>query len=142
MILRDAAEPDIDGIIAIDPVAATDETQRQRIREWVKSGCAIVVQIEERVVAYAVLEHTFFSCGFISMLIVHESYWRQGIATALVDRIEETCNTAKIFTSTNESNIAMRAFLTNKSYVTSGILHNLDVGDPELFFFKNISPGS
>ena len=138
MIIRDATEHEVDGIIAIDPIAATEETRRQDIREWVRRGCAIIALINERVVGYAVLEHTFFSCGFISMLIVQETYRRKGIATALVKRLEETCNTAKLFTSTNESNAPMQALMASMSYEPSGIVHNLDEGDPELFYFKRV----
>ncbi len=138
MIIRDATEHEIDEIVAVDHVAVTDETRRQHIREWVRSGCAIIALIDERIVGYAVLEYTFFSCGFISMLIVKEACRRKGIATALVKRLEETCNTAKLFTSTNESNASMRAFMAKMSYEPSGIVHNLDDGDPELFYFKRV----
>ena len=137
-MIRVATEHDIDGIIAIDHIAATEETRRLHIREWVRRGCAIIVLDDKRVVGYAVLEYTFFSYGFISMLIVQEAYRRKGIATALVKRLEETCNTAKLFTSTNESNAPMQAFMASMSYRPSGIVHNLDEGDPELFYFKRI----
>jgi len=116
MMIRDATEHEIDGIIAIDHIAATEETRRQLIREWVRKGCAIIALIDERVVGYAVLEYTFFSCGFISMLIVQEAYRRKGIATALVKRLEKTCNTVKLFTSTNESNAPMKAFMASMLY--------------------------
>ena len=102
-MIRDAIEHDIDGIIAIDRIAVTEETRRQHIREWVRTGCAIVGLVNERVVGYAVLEYTFFSYGFISMLFVQEAYRRRSIATTLVKRLEETCITAKLFTSTNET---------------------------------------
>jgi N-acetylglutamate synthase-like GNAT family acetyltransferase len=138
MIIRDATEHDIDGIIAIDHIAATEETRRQHIREWVRRGCAIIALIDERVVGYAVLEYTFFSCGFISMLIVPEAYRRKGIATELVKRLEEICNTVKLFTSTNESNSPMQAFMASMSYEPSGIVYNLDEGDPEQFYFKRL----
>jgi len=138
MMIRNATENEIDQIIAIDYIASTEETRRQQIREWIKKDCAIIALIDERILGYAVLEYTFFSCGFISMLIVQEEHRRYGIATALVKRLEEACNTEKLFTSTNESNIPMQAFLASMSYEPSGIVHNLDEGDPELFYFKRV----
>lgn len=138
MKIRNATENDIDEIIAIDRIATTEETRHQHIRAWVRRGCATIVLIDERIVGYAVLEYTFFSHGFISMLIVQEAYRRKGIASELVKRLEETCNTAKIFTSTNESNIPMQAFMASMSYEPSGIVYNLDEGDPELFYFKRV----
>ena len=138
MMIRNATENEVDQIIAIDYVASTEETRRQQIREWIKEDCAIIALVDGRVVGYAVLEYTFFSCGFISMLLVQEVHRRYGIATALVKRLEEACNTVKLFTSTNESNVPMQAFLESMSYEPSGIVHNLDEGDPELFYFKRV----
>jgi len=137
-MIRNAIENDIDQVIAIDYIASTEETRRQQIRDWIKKNYVIIALIDEQIVGYAVLEYTFFSCGFISMLIVQEEHRRYGIATALVKRLEEACNTEKLFTSTNESNVPMQAFLTSMSYEPSGIVHNLDEGDPELFYFKRV----
>ncbi len=72
------------------------------------------------------------------MLMVQEAYRRKGIATALMKRLEEICNTAKLFTSTNESNAPMQALMARMSYEPSGIVYNLDAGDPELFYFKRV----
>jgi len=138
MMIRGATERDIEGMIAIDHIAATEETRRQHIREWVRGGCATIALIEGQVVGYAVLEYTFFSCGFISMLIVHKAYRRMGIATALVKRQEEICTTEKLFTSTNESNVPMHALMARLSYMPSGTVYNLDEGDPERFYFKRV----
>ena len=138
MMIRNAIENDIDQVIAIDYIASTEETRRQQIRDWIKKNYVIIALIDEQIVGYAVLEYTFFSCGFISMLIVQEEHRRYGIATALVKRLEEACNTEKLFTSTNESNVPMQAFLASMSYEPSGIVHNLDEGDPELFYFKRV----
>ncbi|MEM1426930.1 MAG: GNAT family N-acetyltransferase [Cyanobacteria bacterium P01_H01_bin.130] len=139
MLIRDATEDDIAGMIAIDPIAAIADTRRQEIGEWVRNGRAIAALMDGQVVGYGVLEYTFFGCGFISMLIVRDGYRRRGIATALVQRLEETCRTAKLFTSTNESNAPMRALMAKLSYEPSGIVHNLDEGDPELFYFKFVA---
>ena len=59
MIIQNAIEHDIDGIIALDRIAVTEETRRQHIREWVRRGCAIISLIDERVVGYAVLDIPF-----------------------------------------------------------------------------------
>jgi hypothetical protein len=32
----------------------------------------------------------------------------------------------------------MQAFMASMSYEPSGIVHNLDEGDPELFYFKRV----
>lgn len=138
MIIRTATGDDINEITAIDYAADNGNVQKELIRKWVTNGNAFVVVLDKNIIAYAVLEYNFFSCGFISMLAVARLHQRKGIATSLVKHLETICNTIKLFTSTNESNVVMQAFLANLSYEPSGIVHNLDEGDPELFYFKKV----
>ncbi|MEM7736690.1 MAG: GNAT family N-acetyltransferase [Deinococcota bacterium] len=138
MKIRDATESDLAAIYTIDLIAAEDTSHKQHIREWVDAGQAIVALINDVVVGYAVLEYTFFSNGFMSMLIVDKASRRQGVAAALIKHLEEICKTDKLFTSTNESNKPMQGLMQNMSYEPSGTVYNLDEGDPELFYVKRL----
>ena len=138
MMIRNAATGDVDAIIAIDRIAATEEGRRQQIRGWVDGDCAIVALIDDQVVGYAALDYTFFYQGFISMLIVQENHRRKGVAKALIWHLEETCRTEKLFTSTNESNGPMRELMATVSFEPCGVVHNIDDGDPEIFYFKRL----
>ncbi len=138
MKIRKAKKSNIEAIISVDHVAAHDENRRRHICEWVSGGSAIVAVVDDAVVGYAVLEYTFFSQGFISMLIVAEASRRKGVGTALVSHLEGICKTEKLFTSTNKSNEPMQALMQSMSYEPSGVVHNLDDGDPELFYFKKL----
>ncbi|MEL6493158.1 MAG: GNAT family N-acetyltransferase [Cyanobacteria bacterium J06634_6] len=138
MKTRDATESDVVAMYAVDRAAAEEGSRRHQIREWVDARQAIVALVDEVVVGYAVLEYTFFSNGFISMLIVDGASRRQGIATALVRHLEKACVTNKLFTSTNESNEPMQGLMHSMSYEPSGTVYNLDEGDPELFYVKRL----
>lgn len=138
MKIRKATESDIAAIISVDHVAAHDENRKRHICEWVLGDSTILAVVDDAVVGYAVLEYTFFSQGFISMLIVAETSRRKGVGTALVSHLEKICKTTKLFTSTNKSNKSMQALMHSMSYEPSGIVHNLDKGDPELFYFKKL----
>jgi len=138
MKIRDATESDVTAMYAVDRVAIEEASRRQYIREWVKARQAIVALTDEVVVGYAVLEYTFFANAFISILMVDGTSRRQGIATALVKHFEETCVTNKLFTSTNKSNKPMQRLMHSMSYEPSGIVYNLDEGDPELFYVKRL----
>ena len=137
--IRDATELDVAAIYAVDHEAAEEGIRRQHIREWIDAGRAIVALIDGVVVGYAALEYTFFSNGFISMLMVDGASRRQGGATALVKYLEERCETDKLFTSTNESNKPMQGLIQSMSYEPSGTVFNLDEGDPELFYLKRLA---
>jgi transketolase N-terminal domain/subunit len=51
-------------------------------------------------------------------------------------RCEVSHDDDRIFTSTNHANHAMRALLVRAGWIESGVIHNLDPGDPELVFVK------
>ena len=55
-----------------------------------------------------------------------------------MQHMEQTCTTAKLFTSTNQSNAPMQALLNKLGYRQSGFIENLDEGDPELIYFKRL----
>ncbi len=138
MKIRDATESDVVAMYGVDPMAAQEGSRRQHIREWVDTGRAVVALIDYVVVGYAVLEYSFFSNGFISMLMVDKASRRKGVATALIKCLEGTCETDKLFTSTNESNRPMQGLMQSMSYEPSGSVYNLDEGDPELFYVKRL----
>ena len=138
MKIRDATPSDAPAMYAVDHMAAEEGSRRQHIREWVSEGNAVVAVTDDVVVGYAVLEYTFFGQGFISMLMVKKDSRRKGVATALITRLEERCETDKLFTSTNESNKPMQALMQSMLYELSGTVYNLDDGDPELFYVKRL----
>jgi len=81
----------------------------------------------------------FFGYDFLQLLRVAPNYRRRGIGTALVKAWEESSHTPKLFTSTNESNVAMQRLCEQLGYVRSGVIGHLDEGDPEVVYFKPAS---
>lgn len=111
-------------IYAVDHMAAEEGSRRQHLREWVAAGQAIVAVVDDVVAGYAALDYTFFGCGFIAVLMVKPESRRKGVATALVAQLEGCCQTEKLFTSTNESNKSMQAFMQAMSFEPSGTVYN------------------
>lgn len=110
-------------------------------RSIASSHCHVAVLNDSLVIAYAVLNYTFYAQGFIAMLRVHSSYRRRGVGLMLMQYLEQPdlCTTRKLFTSTNLSNIAMQSLLAKLQYKLTGAIHNLDDdGDPELVYYKII----
>jgi ribosomal protein S18 acetylase RimI-like enzyme len=133
-----AVEADIDSLCSLDLIAREQNERRQFIRREVVSGNCFVAVKNETVVGYGVLNYTFHHNGCIDMLYVDSDHRRCGAGTALIEQMESLCKTPKLFTSTNLSNLPMQSLLTKLGYVLSGVIHNLDEGDPEIVYFKRL----
>jgi ribosomal protein S18 acetylase RimI-like enzyme len=135
MHIREATPADWEHILGFDEVAQQNSEMVGFIDRAVQSGECLVAEVGGRIVAYGVLEYTFFGNGFVSMLYVAPADRRCGIGKTLMNSLTSRCSTAKLFTSTNESNLPMRRLLDALGWAPSGIIHNLDANDPELVYF-------
>ena len=136
--MRPAVESDGEALCSLDLIAREESERREYIRREVGNGSCYVVVAGEEVVGYGVLNYTFYHNGFIDMLYVNSEHRRRGVGAALLRHMESLCRTAKLFTSTNLSNLPMQSMLAKSGYELSGVIHNLDEGDPELVFFKRL----
>ena len=137
--IRLAFESDIEAMWSFDQVAQHDEKRREFVAEAVRAGRVSAAIVQGSVVGFVILEYTFFQRGFVSLLYVHPDFRRRGVGSALMRHVQGICETPKLFTSTNQSNRRMQALLDKLGYVRSGIIHNLDPGDPELIYFKRVA---
>ena len=137
--IRPASSDDLPALLALDHLAQQPGSGR---REFIHRVCAAntcwVAILDDAVAGYGVLEYSFYECGFLAMLYVHQDYRRRGLGQALLEHFETICQTPKLFTSTNLTNLPMQSLLAKRGYTLSGVIHNLDDGDPELVYFKRL----
>ena len=133
-----ANESDIETLCALDLIAVRENERREFIKHSVASSTCYVAVAENEVIGYGVLNYSFFGNGSIDMLYVHSNHRRRGAGEALLRHLESLCETPKLFITTNLSNLAMQSLLVKLEYVLSGVIHNLDEGDPELVYFKRL----
>jgi ribosomal protein S18 acetylase RimI-like enzyme len=138
-LIRSALYKDFESISGFDHIAHSEPSRLKFINRVIRSGQCYVVEHEKIIVGYGVIEYSFYDYGFVSMLYIHDAYRRQGFGTKIMKYFENICQTEKLFTSTNQSNKPMQTLLTKIGYQPSGIIENLDEGDPELVYFKKIS---
>lgn len=128
-------------LCSLDLVARREGGRREFIRREVAAGRCYVAVVGGAVVGYGVLSYNFYENGFIDMLYVHADYRRRGAGAALLRHMESLCRTPKLFTSTNLSNLRMQSLLAKAGYELTGVIHNLDEGDPEIVYFKRLTTG-
>ena len=136
--IRLASESDLEALCSLDLIARRENQRRDFIRDSVASSTCFVAVAENEVIGYGVLNYTFYNNGYIEMLSVHSEHRRRGAASALLRHLESQCETPKLFTSTNLSNLPMQSLLAKFQYVVSGVINNLDEGDPEIVYFKQL----
>ena len=136
--IRPANENDVEALFSLDLVARRENKRREFIRRSVASGTCFVAVAEDEVIGYGVLNYTFYSNGCVDMLYVHSGHRRHGAGAALLRHMESLCQTPKLFSSTNLSNLPMQSLLAKSEYVLSGVIDNLDEGDPEIVYFKQL----
>ena len=138
ILIRPAIEGDIEALCSLDLIARGENDRREFIRRAVSSGTCFVAVDEEQLIGYGVLDYNFYGNGHIDMLNVHSGRRRRGAGEALLRHMESLCQTSKLFTSTNLSNLPMQSLLAKLGYVLSGVIHNLDEEDPEIVYFKRL----
>jgi ribosomal protein S18 acetylase RimI-like enzyme len=136
--IRHAIENDIDALCSLDLIAHRENERREFICRVVNEGECFVATKGEKIIGYGVLNYRFYDNGYLDLLYVDANFRRMGAGEALVKHLESLCQTPKLFTSTNLSNLPMQSLLAKMGYVLSGVIHNLDEGDPEIVYFKKL----
>jgi GNAT superfamily N-acetyltransferase len=98
----------------------------------------LVADVDGAIVGFAVVGR-FFEYAFLELLFVGPDYRRTGIATQLIASAEAIATTGKLFTSTNDSNEAMKELCEKLGFVRSGAIDGLDEDDPEVFYVKSLT---
>lgn len=130
---------EFESIIAIDREVIGNDSRTEYIKKGVKEERCLVVESDNKLVGFLIFERNFFNCSFITLVIVSPMARRRGVATALIHHFVTISPTEKIFSSTNQSNKDMQKVFVANGFVQSGVIENLDEGDPEIIYFKSKS---
>jgi GNAT superfamily N-acetyltransferase len=139
MWVRRATTDDVPSILSIDDIAQTSADRRSQIASGVDRRTCWLAGRSQSVEGYVVCLREFFGRDFVSVLLVAEAARRNGIGSALMAAVEQAHTGRMLFTSTNQSNIAMQRLLAGRGYAAAGTILYLDPGDPELVFVKDLS---
>ena len=137
MNIVEAQISDLNAIVQVDRQVIGNTSRRDFIENAIKQGRCILVNENEDVAGFLIYDTHFFECTFISLIIVSPATRRKGYASHLMNYLVRTAPTDKIFSSTNRSNENMQKVFEANGFVQSGIVENLDEGDPEIIYFKS-----
>lgn len=126
---------DFEVIQALD---ASDVYGRDAIRKAIERGQCTVVNEADSLLGFMLFNYHFYQNGFIELLYVQGASRGAGVGSKLLDHATNICQTEKLFSSTNQSNIPMQILLQSNGFEATGIIHNLDENDPEIVYFKQV----
>jgi ribosomal protein S18 acetylase RimI-like enzyme len=81
----------------------------------------------------------WFGCTFVALVSVDPDQRRRGVARALFREVEGRSPGPRLFSSTEETNVAAIRLHRALGFVQSGYLDNLPQGYRELLFYKRVS---
>ncbi|MDE3094753.1 MAG: GNAT family N-acetyltransferase [Chloroflexota bacterium] len=138
-----ATADDLSDVRAINDVSSSvrDDARLAYLARAVAGGECLLAHDDGAVAGFAVWDRSFYGHPFLALLVVRPRARRRGVASALVRRVEALCGGDRLFTSTNTSNTAMQRLCDALGFERSGIIDNLDEGDPELVYCKRVHDG-
>ena len=140
--IRPTTPDDLTALLALDQLAVTSAERRAFIERALAEQRAWVILWDGHICGYGVLSHDFFGHSFLEMVYIAAEWRSQGLGPILIRYLETQSRTAVFFTSTNESNGHMQRVLAKLGYERSGIIYNLDPGDPELIYVRHLAAAS
>ncbi|MDZ5633797.1 GNAT family N-acetyltransferase [Janthinobacterium sp. GMG1] len=136
IVTRVAGYGDVAAMLACDAYAQAHASRGDAVRAAVGKGHCLVAIRAGQVAGYALTHDDFFGYGFVSLVVVAPGQQRRGVGLRLLAAAADTCRTGKIFTSTNQSNLAAQQLFASAGFVRGGQIEHLDEGDPELVYVK------
>ncbi|NWK67640.1 GNAT family N-acetyltransferase [Bacillus paramycoides] len=126
---------DLDPIVHIDIEIIGDDSRRNYIKHAINEGQCIIVKEGNSISGFLTYDTNFFGYTFLSLIIISPTKRRKGHASSLISYTLSHSPTQKIFSSTNKSNENMQKVFQVNGFIRSGMIENLDEGDPEFIFY-------
>ncbi|MGM0846677.1 MAG: N-acetyltransferase family protein [Bacillota bacterium] len=136
MNIMTARISDLDAVAQIDSEVIGNTSRRDFLEKAIRNDSLIIVEENDEVVGFLVCERNFFDCAFISLIVVSNTKRRMGYGSEMLNYMVNNSPTTKIFSSTNRSNHSMQKVFEANGFIKSGIVENLDEGDPEIIYFR------
>jgi ribosomal protein S18 acetylase RimI-like enzyme len=137
MAIRKASTEDLDIVTDIDAAALGSDRRKRYLRSAIKTGKCHVWEYGTAIKGFIVFNYTFYGYGFVTLIGVAPEHQRQGLGTELMLYAASICTSKKIFTSTKDSNKAMKMLCIKLDYERSGEIENLYAqGNTEVVYCK------
>ena len=133
---RTAAYADAEPILKMLAEMRPDRERTNLIHQSITTRTCHVAVVDGQVVAFAIVQPSFFGFPFIQFLFVDPLQRRRGVGRALIRHIEAHCPVKKLFVAIERSQVVLQAFFIRAGFVASGSVENVSDIDAHLIYFK------
>jgi len=140
MIVRHVETSDLGAVAALAAAAIGPDRAGPFVRSHVEGHHMIVAEEAGEVVGFLAYRTDWFQCTFVSLVGVRDDVRRRGTARALFKMVEDISPSPRLFSSTEETNVAAIRMHIALGFTPSGHIDNLPQGYRELLFYKRLHP--
>lgn len=138
MRIRSAKTGDADVILSLAASAIGDRRAGTLLRSHVERGELLVAEDDGETVGFIAYRTDWFGCTLVSLVVVAEHVRQRGVARTLFQALEQRSPSARLFSSTEETNAVAIQMHRALGLVPSGHIDNLPQGYRELLFYKRL----
>jgi ribosomal protein S18 acetylase RimI-like enzyme len=140
MRIRTAEHDDARSLVTLAALVVGQPRAAQLVRAHVERNELLIADEHGEVVGCLAYRTDWFGCTFVSLVVVAESARRRGVARALFEAVERRSPSPRLFSSTEETNVASIRMHRALGFSASGYIDNLPQGYRELLFYKRLRP--
>jgi ribosomal protein S18 acetylase RimI-like enzyme len=138
MRIRDPTPDDAPTIVSLAASVIGEPRATALVRAHVERREVLVAEDRGAAVGFLAYRTDWFQCTFVSLVVVAEDARRRGIARALFQALERRSASARLFSSTEETNAVAIQMHRALGFIPSGHIDNLPQGYRELLFYKRL----
>ena len=125
--------------MALAAAAVGERRAAALVRAGVERGELWVAEDRGEPVGFLLYQGDWFQCTFVMLVVVAEHARRRGVARSLFAAVEERSSSARLFSSTEETNAVSIQMHRALGFTPSGYIDNLPQGYRELLFYKRLA---
>jgi GNAT superfamily N-acetyltransferase len=138
MEVRDPEPGDVAAVVALAASVIGERRADPLIRAHLGRRELLVAACDGAVAGLLAYRTDWFQCTFISLVVVAEHLRRCGVARTLFHEAERRSPSARVFSSTEETNAIAIQMHRVLGFTPSGHIDNLPQGYRELLFYKRL----
>ena len=140
MQIRGPEQEDARTLVTLAALVVGERRAAQLVRSHLERHELVVADEDGAVAGFLAYRTDWFGCAFVSLVVVAETARRRGVARALFGAVERRLPSPRLFSSTEETNVASIQMHRALGFSPSGYIDNLPQGYRELLFYKRLRP--